>query len=253
MRLKNSYLYQLKGNFKPITIFYSILISLTVVTSIPALIQGDSFFQMSGWDFAILIFMFVMGCASFNEDFPMHLQNSVSRKTYFSAKILSVFCVSAIMTALYTAFTLAVHFIFQFLIKNAGVVEISSMFEQLYFHGEGIFSFSMYLWTALLIFAAAVFVNMLGMFISGVFYRTGKLMRILLAAGFPLLVIMILPLIDYTFFGGTLYAEIFKFIGNVFGIFEQEPWKALVSFSVLTVVTTVAAWLVIRKAPMKNK
>ena len=253
MRLRNSYLYQLKGSLKPITIFYSIFILLTVVSSISAFFAKDSIFQMSGWDFGILIFMFIMGCACFNEDFSMHLQNSVSRKTYFTAKLLSVFSSSAIMTAFYAAFTLLIHWIFQYLLSNFTVFEITSVFEMLYFGGEGIFSFSMYLWTALLIFTSAVFVNMLGMFISGVFYRTGKLTRILLAAGIPLFFIMIFPMVDYTFFGGTLYAEVFKFIGNVFGIFEKTPWKATVSFGVLFAVSTVAAWLVIRKAPIKNK
>lgn len=56
MRLRNSYLYQLKGSLKPITIFYSIFILLTVVSSISAFFAKDSIFQMSGWDFNFYVY-----------------------------------------------------------------------------------------------------------------------------------------------------------------------------------------------------
>ena len=45
MRLRNSYLYQLKGSLKPITIFYSIFILLTVVSSISAFLLKIRFFK----------------------------------------------------------------------------------------------------------------------------------------------------------------------------------------------------------------
>lgn len=253
MRLKNSYLYQVKEWIRPVIIFYSVVFLITVLSSISAFIDDSSVISVFGWDFAVIIFMFVVGCSTFSEDFPMHLQNSVSRKTFYGAKILSVLSISAIVTAVYTVFSLLIHIVFQFLFKNIGAVEISSLFEQIYFNSDEIFSFSMYLWVALIIFAASVFVCMLGVFISAVFYRAQKLVKISLAVGVPAIFIVVLPIVDVTLFSGTLYTELFRFLGNVFGIFEQLPWKALVSFGVLFAVSAVAGWLLIRKAPIKNK
>lgn len=249
MQIKNSFIFQLSQYIKPMIIFYSIILAITVVpcffifSSEPVTVM-----TVSGWDFAGLIFLFVIGCVTTNEGFSVHLQNSVSRKSYFIGKILSVTVVSAIMTIMYT-------FILQLLFETAflgsKVFQVESILNLIYFETDKP-TIKSTLWSFAVLFVLSLFINMLGVFFSGIYYRVGTIIKVTISAGIPLLFLLFLPLIDSLFFGGSLYSTIFEFLGNIFGVIEHAPWKGCLSFGILFVVTTIISWFVYRRMSIKK-
>ncbi|MCH5300668.1 MAG: hypothetical protein J1E56_05040 [Ruminococcus sp.] len=251
MRVKNSFLFQFSQCIRPMIIFYSVILAITTLSCISIFAyESDvsTVMTVSGWDFAGLIFLFVTGCVTTSEGFPVHLQNSISRKSYFIGKILSVSAISAIMTIMYT-------FVFQLLLETvffgSKVFQVESILHLFYFETDEPTIIST-LWSSAVLFVLSLFITMLGVFFSGIFYRVGTITKVTIAAGIPLLFLVVLPIIDSAFLEGTLYYKIFDFFANILGVFEQLPWKGCLSFGVLFIVTTLLSWLVYRRMPMKR-
>lgn len=204
---------------------------------------------IGGWDISILIFSFVWSCAAFGEDFSMHLQNSVSRKTFFCGRILSALTVSAVLSFVFTVISFilnAVTGLFNLKVFYMGT------YEQIYFHTSA-HSFGQYSVVFSLLLAVNVFSYILGMLISCFYYRANKALKIAVSIGVPVALTVVLPTVIGYFGLEKAFLSFVAFLGNVFGVSNGQPWFGVASFLVLFAVFAALAWLAVRKAPVKTK
>lgn len=252
MRVKNSFLFQFSQCIRPMVIFYSCILTIHSIAFISIYFSehtAPDVISIVGWDFAGLILLFILGYATTFEVFPFHLQNSVSRRSYFIGRILSMLVVSAITTIIYSC-VLKIFFENIFVSWNMSF-KTESFLHLLYFETD-IPTVTSTIWSNVILFILSLFVTMLGVLFSGIFYRAEMVTKIIIAAGIMLFFLIILPLANIIFFAGTLYSIMFEFMGNVLGIFEHAVWKGCLSFGVLFIVTTLLSWLVYRRMPMKR-
>lgn len=98
MKLKQSIRYQLEDFQMGILVYYCAAIAMTVLAFLAfAVYPGDSGIRVTGFSAITSVFLFVCGLCSLHENLPMALQNGVSRKTMFLARlavtaITSAFC-----------------------------------------------------------------------------------------------------------------------------------------------------------------
>lgn len=251
MRLKNAFLYHLSEIKRPVLIFYGILFSIFILSFVLSVVYQDVRTQIAGVDFATAIFLFVMGCVTFNEIFPMLLQNSVSRKTMFKSRMAVALTAALFMSVVTALFTYGWR---EFLdvLPFMPSVSVFSVFQSVYFQAQD-HSLAVILWSALLMFCINLFMYMIGMLLSLIFYRVNTLVKVLIAAGIPVLLIFVLPIVDAFFTKGQMLECFTHFINTVFGLSGREIWKGCVSLAVGSVLAGTASWLVMRRIPVKNK
>lgn len=246
--LKQSYLYQFKKHTTAVIVFFSVYLAFTIVAVIEGIFDGsDSEAYISGWDFAVMIFTFVLGCTAFSEEFPMHLQNSVSRKTFFKGKILSTLSLCGIISLALTLFSFLINLIF----KEFHIYTIS-LYEEIYLH-ESAQSFVQNFWLFALLFISSAFFLMMGVLISCFFYRANKAVKISVCIGVPVLLLIVMPVVDTVYFGDKIFSSIISFIDWACGITNGSPWLGVLSSFVCFAVFTALSWLAIRKTPLKIK
>lgn len=253
MQIKNSFLYQFSECKKSLGIFYAIIISITAFFVVLSYFEGGV--NYNGIDIATLVFLFIFGCTTMGETFQMHLQNSVSRKTFYIGKILNIITITFIMAAVNTAIFLIVNLISGGLNGATDLAfNINSAFSYAYFMNSpvGITTITPILWSGLITFVVGLFVFALGTLTSAIFSRVNKLVKVLIAAGIPVLIMFVLPLLDLLLVDINIYGTIFDFLGNVLGLFDKAPWKAVVSMSIMFVATTVIGWFAAKRLPVKK-
>lgn len=246
MQIKNSFLYQFSKSIKPIISFYCIVLVFTILDYIAYSLEFSPIVSVSGWDFAGLIFLFVAGCVSTSDVFPMLLQNSVSRKTYFIAKILTVLSLSAMVAVFNIGISVLTEIVFKSIFNNSQV-EIISMINMIYFDNFT-YTLSSAMWTLLVTYCLSIFIFMLGMFLSSVFYRVGKFARVLISAGIPVTIFFVLPLVNLLFYEYDFIGRFMECVGSILNL----PWKCAVFFSVMFIATTLASWFVTRRMSIKK-
>lgn len=253
MRLKNAFLYYLSEIKRPVFIFYGILFAFYLLDIVLSIVYYQENMQITGIDFATAIFLFIVGCTSVHEGFPMMLQHSVSRKTMFKSRIAVAFTVPFIMSVVNALFIYGVSSLLNaFMSASDSSASVFSVFQAIYFQAQDNSVFVI-LWSILLMFCINLFVYMFGTLLSLIFYRVNTLVKVLIAAGIPALLIFVLPIVDTFFTNGQLVSHILHFISTIFGLSAQEVWKGCVSLFAGTVLAGFISWLVMRRMPVKSK
>ncbi len=186
--------------------------------------------EMSG-----LIFALITGLVSFREYLRYLLQNGVSRRSFFAAALLSALATAALMTAadrvLFGAFGLI----------GSGLPDfrLTPLFEQL--PGSGA------LYATLLSFCAYAALCSAGFFITLVFYRLGKLGKILVGAGVPVFLLMVLPVADSVLLEGALSQA----IARAAIYFLGAPLRLCTLLLAFVVISQVLSWPLMRRAEIK--
>ncbi len=95
------------------------------------------------------------------------------------------------------------------------------------------------------------FVLNLGAFIATMFYRLPKWAKPLVGAGPPILVFMVLPIVDISFFGGAISNGFGQFLAFCLGLPDQ-PLAGALTFLVLAALFAALGWLLTRRATFRK-
>lgn len=251
MHLKSAVKYNLYENKKALIIFYGIILFLTFAlhATLRLALNGEAQGNVVNMDSSSAIFIMVVGITSFNIILQFFLQSGVSRKTYFLSTLLTFLILAVAMSAADIIIRSVADVVF-----NASNINNASFVGMAYGHWfAGKSQLFIYMTEFLLRWMVYLLFGMLGVFFGAFFYRLSKLMRVLVGAGVPVLLIIVLPVVDATLTKG----EIFRAIGNFFlfitGFKNGGNPYFLTAFSLIgTALIGAVTWLLVRRATGKS-
>lgn len=230
---KASFRYQIKDQVGAAVIFYIVITGLCCVAKIISMLpayKGDA--NIQGQTGMSIFFLFILGLCSFWEYFAMSLQNGVSRRAMFRARIGT----TLVMALICVPIDLLLDIVFG---TNAFLK--GSLYAFMYSHGQSV-TFLTVLQQILWMFLIFVFVQCLGYAITIMYYRLKVPGIIAVSVGVPAAVI-------YLAVNKTSYIS--KALGHtLITIVESPLWSGLAAF-ILSLLLTLAAWLMIRRANVK--
>lgn len=245
MNIKASCWYQIEENKKGIAIYYFVVACVAVVT----FLSTPGGVQMNGFDFATVIFLFVVGLCSFKDNFGMLMQNSVTRKTIFFGRLATTAGVALGMAVADKIFQIIINLLF----TRNGNPFYENMYEQFYAPKLGYMSsFGIIVESFLLSFFLYLALSMVGYMITILFYRLGKGGKIAVGVGVPVTWCVIVPILDFRFFDGRLSMLFSRFADFSFGITEVKPQNAMITCLLLFIFTAIISWLLMRKAVVRE-
>lgn len=241
MFLKAAFKYQLADTKKPMIVFYCVLLALFMLMAVGfVLSSADGSARLNGAEIASCIFLFIAGLNSFKEPFLMLSQNSISRRSIYKSHLLLTLVVALIMAVADMLILLCL----RLLAANKPNFECTALFEQAFvpfMNGNGfLLYFNLFVFNLLLY----IFVFALGYMITILFYRLNKAGKIAVGAGVPVLLFIVLPALDATLLKSTLSRALLNLLKFMF----STPYAAMVSFAAATVISSILAWLLMRKA-----
>lgn len=240
MRMKEAMKYYARDLRGSVLVYYGVIVAVHTLILASALSFSTGTVG-SSVDGSSIIFLFVVGLCSFKENFLMLSQNGVSRRTQFGA-----------WTAVALAAAAGVAVIDRLLVLLArqmggalgGAVRFNSLAEQL-FSGrvaEGL------VLTWLVYFA----LMMLGTVIAMLFFRLDRLGKVLLGAGTPVMLFVVLPLADSVWFGGAIARASLRFLLWAMGVGTGSILMPILSFAVLGLMLTLFNRLLGRKTVVRK-
>ncbi len=240
--------YQLHTTKRSLLIFYSILIVCILIFSGSAAIilngevKGSSSF--SGIEFATIIFLFVCGLVSFSETFHMFLQNGITRKRMLA----SLFLYSTILCAITSLIDKLILILGSFMETRIEGLSFTSLFAMVFpdfiQHQNPVF---LLLINFLLGFTLYMSFMFFGLFLSIASYRGSRIVRILIAAGLPVFLFVVTPILD-TILDGKLYSFLNKVLQIFSGFKSQNPFIGMASFLIISAFWGTLAYVLGRKA-----
>ncbi|AVP63613.1 hypothetical protein AAGC94_02420 [Clostridium sporogenes] len=234
---------QLKTSIKSIVTYYSILIGLLILTLIQKFMFPDYNTQVNGIDSATVIFIFIVALNSFKSSFYFSQGNNISRKSFYWGNIKYGIIISAVLVFIDVIIN-RVYNIF---------MSCPTIFDMIY--GQITYcvnaswkltldhSISNLLGTCVWTFALYVFVFMMGLLITMIYFRLNKLGQIIISC------IPIILIIFVNNFPHDIYNKVCIFIENAFGISENpNPYITILTFSILSILVMGVQYLLIKKA-----
>ncbi|MDL2206757.1 hypothetical protein LJC33_07615 [Eubacteriales bacterium OttesenSCG-928-N13] len=219
----------------------SLVITHTIKSNSPVIL---TVYGSSTVDMATTIFLFVVGLCTFKENFGMLLQNGFSRRSILVGRVLSFGAIAGLMTIIDLLLTL----LFNMIGNAVGNFSVTTTFEVIY--GSG--GFGWQLLGVLCTFLLYLAVLLVGYCISLMFYRLGKLGKVLVGAGVPALVGIVGPILDLIFTGGKNYSAIDNFFTVIFGYDQHQPWYAVATLTVISLLVSLCTWLMLRRATVRK-
>ncbi len=266
MKLKPAIRFYIKDFMKPVIIFYGVLLALFVIQLIIVSLLHETN-ATGGMGPAATIFLFVVGLNAFKSQFRLFLQNGLSRKTLYTGFVCGIVLLSIAMTVIDLAFGWFQGLFLQY--ESAYMDRFGSLYankNSFMAIADGL------LWTFLSYLSA----GMLGFFITSLYYRINKALKLTISVGIPVLFVIIIPLIDSLYTNGVITAFFLNIAAFAFGygitvdasnglfagvmrqFFDMGsgvplyPYRAML-FSVITVaVTAPLSFLLVRRATVKE-
>ncbi|QOR36427.1 hypothetical protein IMX26_06350 [Clostridium sp. 'deep sea'] len=241
MKIKTYIKYQVADSRNSISIYYLIIFTVLVLAFLSKALNFGGI-QVNGLELSTAIFMFVGGIATFKDGFKFGLVNGLTRKTIFTGLVLAVFPIAAIM-----AFVDSIIRVVGSLISGYESI-FSSMYLSRY-TGNSLLSYlEGFLW---MVFLYAL-INLLGMLISMIYYRSNKRLKQLISFGVPLLFLISIPILDKSVPGGVIN-RIYKAFAIFFGKYNtSNPLLFVFWSSIAIIVIALFQYLLIRKATVKK-
>lgn len=248
-KLYPSFRFQLADYRFGLFIYYAVVLSLLALTFFTAFFyQGN--IVSSGASAASVVFLFVCGLCAFKENFGMSLQNGVSRRTMFMARLCVTLVLSAGMAAVDELLSRLFGLLGNAFLKNTTLY--STLFDQVF---QGKWGFAELLSLSVLFnFGLCLAASAVGYFITLMFYRLNKMGKILVGAGVPAFFMFVPPALkalDDAFFGKTLQRitqHVAEFLFPL--LFGGVPNVIVTCFAVFFAFS-LFAWLLLRKAVVK--
>jgi len=250
MFLKTVVKYKLIEFRKAMLVFYAALIGITILLFSITMSSASSTASFNGIEVSGIIFLFIASANSFKESFHMLLQNGISRKTMFLAQIIWILCVSIIMALvdriLIITVTLGSQLSSRFM---AG-----GLFDQIFIHKYKYDPSSFLLHFKVTIFSFCLYTGFaaLGYFVTLLYYRMSKALKIAVSVSVPCFIFIVLPIIDLITAGKVTYfiSWVSKLIFGVNG--SNGPISVMAVSLFGFALFSGLSWLLIRKAVVKK-
>jgi len=241
MKLKSSQKYYLSSIKPAITIFYIVMLCLSIVSIILNLSLEGSNSSFGGVAAASIIFLFVAGICSFSEEFNMFIQNGITRKELWKGFSVSILIIACIMSVI----DLIILFILSLIINTESLVlMITSTYVD-----------NMVLKVINAFFLQIIFYSLaltIGYFIRLIYYRMNKFGRIIVSITVPGFFLIALPILS-SFYDMSFLLYFFTDI--LAPLIDPTKLYGLPMFYLLFILLTIGISLInkqlIRKATIK--
>lgn len=250
MKIKQAMRYQLHDMVKSSMVFYLVILAIYILTWILTLVlPGEFTSTSSSADMSTAIFLFVLGLNMFKMPFRLMLQNGISRRTQVAGFALSALLLAVAMALVNMLLTLL-----------PGQVGYSSNFAMFYSVGRGGMSWTdmrqsisvlSVVWNATNYLATLT----LGYFLTTLYYRMSKPLKVGVSIGVPVLLFIVLPLLEVFIPGFTLLTLLIDVVSWCLGLGINAativPWRAVGTFCVFSAVMMGLSYLLARRATLK--
>lgn len=251
MNILASYRYQLSDHKNAIAIFYFVIIvGALVLGGLLSFVVSPTDTGVSvnfgGNEMITLVFLFVVGLCTFKDIFLFSLQNGVSRKSLFAAKLLTIVSVAAIMSAADSILYLLSKGLF-LLFGISDYAEAKTMYAGIYGVSDQsamvlqIKNFFLELVLAMAVMAA-------GYLITVLFYRLNKSGKIAVSVGIPILFLFVIPFVEMSYSKGAITRE----LQNLMILLLSTPVRITISSLLAFALFSAVSYLLMRKAAIKK-
>jgi hypothetical protein len=245
--MKSAMIYQISEMKKPLLIYYAIIFFLLLAS----FLTTEVFLHISangttinGIEISSMIFIFVCGLNSFKEPFRMFLQNGLSRKTLFLSYLCSLLPVSGVMAIIDTSIGAI----------GRSLGSYQSAFHEFYRQyfpavgpGQVFVGFAL----SLLLYTTSA---LTGYFITSLYYRMSKGLKLLVSIGVPVLLIIVLPIVDMGYANGAISRGLGEILLLASGVKAgYNPLYPLGSCIILSSVLAGLTYLLQRRAVIKEQ
>ncbi|WP_434293289.1 hypothetical protein [Clostridium botulinum] len=234
--------YQLKTSIKPILIYYSILIGFLLLILIEKFTSQNSNVQSSGIEMSTAIFIFIMALNSFKSSFYFSQGNNISRNSFIIGTIKSGIIMAAVLSLIdviinrmYNIFIICPTN-FDMIYRNPSY-GVNNSWKVMLNHSIAN-SLETYSWNL----AVYIFLFMLGLLITIIYFRLNKLGQVVVS------IIPVLLIVIVNNFYSYIPTKVWNFIGNAFGANTKNPYMAILTFIILSILAIAGQYLLIKKA-----
>lgn len=247
MKIKPALKYYLSDYRNVLLVMYACVYVFAIL-----MIIGTNHFKNSsggGLEFISIITLFVLGLSSFKPYLKLFSANGISRRTAFGAAVLTFGSISVIMALIDTGNTLLFsHF-----------SNYQSLFAQAYYRAElstlhwTDYTFQMLMQQFLWSIFACFWIATVGFFITALYYRMNRGLKITVSVGVPVFLLFVLPALDRNLWNGWFSHTEQIFFNFVWGYSNgYNPFVGMASMLIFAAVNAVLAWLLARRASVKE-
>ena len=238
----------IEGIMKSAIIYYSIFVC--VIIGLIAVSGGRS--SMSGVEFSTVIFIFVCGLNSFKSNFYFAKSNGISRKTFIKGLLISIIPIALVMSII----DIIINRINNIFIKNPTLYDMSygNLLGDVGRIHEGVWiqsnSLATIFNTILFQFSLCLLAYVVGIVINMIYYRSNKYLKVLVSV---IPVVFIIFNANFSTKNPGLTMRINEFLDYIFGFNPSNVFACITTFLVLVVILSGVAFLLIRKAIIKER
>lgn len=240
----------IEGVMKSAIIYYGAFIFILMVL-ISLYIFGGRV-TMSGIEVSTVIFLFVCGLNSFKSNFYFAKSNGISRKTFIKGLLISSIPIALVMSII----DIIINRINNIFIKNPTLYDVSygnllgdvgRVYEGSWVQSN---SLATIFNTILFQFSLCLLAYVVGIVINMIYYRSNKYVKVLVSV-IPVAFIMFSG--NFSIRNSGLTIRVKEFFDYIFGFNPVNVFACVSTFLVLTVVLWGIAFLLIRKAVIKER
>ncbi|MBP3914771.1 hypothetical protein [Clostridium sp.] len=238
----------IEGIMKSAIIYYSIFIC--IIIGLIAVSDGRS--TMSGMELSTVIFIFVCGLNSFKSNFYFAKSNGISRKTFIKGLLISIIPIALVMSII----DIIINRINNIFIKNPTLYDMSygNLLGDVGRIHEGVWiqsnSLATIFNTILFQFSLCLLAYVVGIVINMIYYRSNKYLKVLVSV---IPVVFIIFNANFSTKNPGLTMRINEFLDYIFGFNPSNVFACITTFLVLVVILSGVAFLLIRKAIIKER
>lgn len=238
----------IEGIMKATIIYYFIFVC--VIIALIAISSG--IITISGVEISTAIFLFVCGLNSFKSNFYFAKSNGISRKTFIKGLLISSVPIALVMSII----DIIINRVNNIFIKNPTLYDMS--YGELVGHIGIVYesnwiqsnSLATIFNTILFQFSLCLLAYVIGIVINMIYYRANKYVKVLLSA-IPVAFIILKG--NLSMRNPSLTLRINEFTNYIFGFNPSNVFACITTFLVFTVVLSGIAFLLIRKAVIKER
>ena len=240
----------IEGVMKSAIIYYGAFIFILMVL-ISLYIFGGRV-TMSGIEVSTVIFLFVCGLNSFKSNFYFAKSNGISRKTFIKGLLISSIPIALVMSII----DIIINRINNIFIKNPTLYDVSygnllgdvgRVYEGSWVQSN---SLATIFNTILFQFSLCLLAYVVGIVINMIYYRSNKYVKVLVSV-IPVAFIMFSG--NFSIRNPGLTIRVKEFFDYIFGFNPVNVFACVTTFLVFTVALWGIAFLLIRKAVIKER
>ena len=240
----------IEGIMKSAIIYYGAFICILMALISIYIFSGRV--TMSGIEVSTVIFLFVGGLNSFKSNFYFAKSNGMSRKTFIKGLLISSIPIALVMSII----DIIINRISNIFIKNPTLYDVSygNLFGDVGRIYEGTWvqsnSLATIFNTILFQFSLCLLAYVVGIVINMIYYRSNKYVKVIVSV-IPVALIMFSGNFSIRYPRVTM--RINEFLNYILGFNPLNIFACVTTFLVLTVILGGIAFLLIRKAVIRER